>query len=61
VSTVKTAGGVGLLLGLLTPLAACAVIGAMIDAWAVNISTGTFWSQPFNVPFVVAFAAVALL
>ena len=33
----ETAGGLGLLLGLLTPLAACAVIAVMIDAWAVNV------------------------
>jgi uncharacterized membrane protein YphA (DoxX/SURF4 family) len=33
VTTAETAGGIGLLFGLLTPLAACAVIGAMIDAW----------------------------
>ena len=61
VTAAETAGGVGLLLGFLTPLAACAVIGAMVDAWAVNVSTGTFWSAPFNVPFIVAFAAAALL
>ncbi|WP_367646074.1 DoxX family protein, partial [Mycolicibacterium fortuitum] len=50
-----------LLLGILTPLAACAVIGAMVDAWAVNVSADAFWSQPFNVPFLAAFGAVALL
>jgi putative oxidoreductase len=61
VTAAETAGGIGLLLGLLTPLAACAVIAAMIDAWAVNVSAGTFWSQPFNVPFLVAVGAAALL
>ena len=33
----------------------------MIDAWAVNVSGGAFWSEPFNVPFLVAFGATALL
>ena len=61
VTVAETAGGVGLLLGLLTPVAACAVIAAMIDAWAVNVSAGVFWSEPFNVPFVVALGATALL
>ena len=40
---------------------ACGALAAMIDAWAVNVSDGAFWSQPFNVPFMVAFAATALL
>lgn len=61
VTAAETAGGVLLVLGLLTPLAACAVLAAMIDAWAVNVSGGAFWSEPFNVPFMVAFAATALL
>ncbi|MCW2686986.1 MAG: DoxX family protein [Mycobacterium sp.] len=57
----ETAGGALLLLGLLTPLAACAVIAAMLDAWAVNVSGGAFWSMPFNVPFMVAVGAAAVL
>jgi hypothetical protein len=61
VAVAETAGGIGLLLGLLTPLAACAVIAAMIDAWAVNVSADAFWSEPFNVPFIVALGATALL
>jgi uncharacterized membrane protein YphA (DoxX/SURF4 family) len=61
VTAAETLGGIGLLLGALTPLAACAVIGAMVDAWAVNVSADAFWSQPFNVPFLAAFAAAALL
>jgi putative oxidoreductase len=61
VTAAETAGGIGLLLGLLTPLATCAVIAAMIDAWAVNVSAGAFWSEPFNVPFLVAVGATALL
>jgi putative oxidoreductase len=54
VTAAETAGGIGLLLGLLTPLALCAVIAAMIDAWAVNVSAAAFWSDPFNVPFLIA-------
>jgi putative oxidoreductase len=61
VTAAETAGGIGLLLGVLTPLAACAVIAAMIDAWAVNVSAAAFWSEPFNVPFLVAAGAAALL
>jgi putative oxidoreductase len=61
VTAAETAGGIGLLLGLLTPLAACAVVAAMIDAWAVNVSAAAFWSEPFNVPFLVAAGAAALL
>ncbi|MEO3757713.1 DoxX family protein [Mycobacterium sp. B14F4] len=61
VTAAETLGGIGLLLGVLTPLAACAVIAAMIDAWAVNVSAGAFWSEPFNVPFMVAIGATALL
>jgi putative oxidoreductase len=61
VTAAETAGGIGLLLGFLTPLAACAVIAAMLDAWAVNVSAAAFWSQPFNVPFLLAVGAAALL
>ena len=61
VTAAETAGGIGLLLGLLTPLAACALVAAMIDAWAVNVAAGAFWSEPFNVPFMIGFAAMALL
>jgi uncharacterized membrane protein YphA (DoxX/SURF4 family) len=61
VTTAETVGGIGLLLGLLTPLAACAVTAAMIDAWAAIASASAFWSEPFNVPFLAAFGASALL
>ena len=61
VTATEIAGGLAMLLGLLTPLAACGLIAAMIDAWAVNVSGAAFWSDPFNVPFLVAFAATALL
>ncbi len=61
VTVAETAGGIGLVLGILTPLAACAVTGAMICAWAVNVSQGTFWSEPFNVPFLLFIGAATLL
>jgi putative oxidoreductase len=61
VTAAETAGGIGLLLGVLTPLAACAVIAAMIDAWAVNVSATAFWSDPFNAPALLAIGATALL
>ncbi|MGV0642359.1 DoxX family protein [Mycolicibacterium sp. XJ2546] len=61
VTTAETLGGIALILGVLTPLAAFAVIAAMIDAWAVNVSTAAFWSQPFNVPFLIGIGTAALL
>ena len=61
VTAAETAGGIGLLLGLLTPLAACAVTAAMIDAWAATVAGTAFWSEPVTVPFVTAFGAAALL
>jgi putative oxidoreductase len=61
VTTAETVGGVGLLLGLPTPLAAWAVTAAMIDAWSSNVSGSAFWSKPVTVPFVTAFGATALL
>ncbi len=61
VSFAETVGGVGLILGLLTPLAAMAVVAVMIDAWLVNVSGAAFWSNPFNLPFVLGFGAVAVL
>ena len=61
VTATEIAGGLGLLLGFLTPLAACGIVAAMIDAWAVTGSGATVWTDPFNVPFLVAFAAAALL
>lgn len=60
-SGAEALGGLGLLLGLVTPLAACAVIAAMIDAWAVNVAGTAFWSDPFNIPFLLAFAATTVL
>jgi uncharacterized membrane protein YphA (DoxX/SURF4 family) len=61
VTAAETAGGIGLLLGLLTPVAACAILAAMIDAWAVNVSAAAFWSEPFNVPFLAGLGATTLL
>ena len=61
VTLAETAGGIGLILGLLTPLSACAVAGAMICAWAVNVSQGAVWSEPFNVPFLLFIGAAALI
>ena len=61
VTIAETLGGIGLILGILTPLAACAVAGAMICAWAVNVSQGAFWSEPFNVPFLLFLGATTLL
>jgi putative oxidoreductase len=61
VTASETAGGIGLVLGLLTPLAACAVAGAMICAWAVHASEGAFWSEPFNVPFLLFIGAATLM
>ena len=61
VTVAETAGGIGLIVGLLTPLSACAVVGAMICAWAVNVSQGVVWSDPFNVPFLLFVGAVTLL
>ncbi|MGE2836437.1 DoxX family protein [Mycobacterium sp. SMC-4] len=61
VTTAETLGGVGLLLGALTPVAACAVFSAMLCAWAVNVSGAAFWSEPFNTPFLIGLGAAALL
>ena len=38
-----------------------AVIAAMVDAWAVNVSASAFWSEPFNAPFLIGIGATALL
>lgn len=61
VTSAETLGGLGLIFGALTPLAAFAVISAMVDAWAVNVSVSAFWSEPFNVPFLIGIGATALL
>ncbi|KUI14114.1 DoxX family protein [Mycobacterium sp. GA-1285] len=61
VTAAETLGGVGLIFGALTPLAACAVVASMLDAWAVNVSQSAFWSEPFNAPFLIGIGAAALL
>lgn len=61
VTVTELLGGIGLILGALTPLAACAVVAAMLDAWAVNISADSVWANPFNAPFLIALGAVTLL
>ncbi|CAA0133193.1 Uncharacterised protein [Mycolicibacterium vanbaalenii] len=61
VTAAETLGGIGLILGALTPLAACAAVGSMLCAWAVNVSGTAFWSEPFNIPFLIGVGAVALL
>lgn len=61
VTGAETLGAVALLLGALTPLGACAVLSAMLCAWAVNVSATAFWSEPFNVPFLLGVGAAALL
>ena len=57
----ETLGGIGLLLGAFTPLAACAVVSTMLCAWAVNVSGAAFWAQPFNAAFLIGIGAAALL
>ena len=61
VTASETIGGIGLLLGVLTPLSASAVLGAMLCAWAVNVSGSAFWSDPFNVPFLLGLGATTLM
>lgn len=61
VTATETLSGVALILGLLTPLAGCAALSSMLCAWAVNVSGGAFWSEPFNVPFLIGLGGAALL
>ena len=61
VMSTELLGGLALLLGVLTPLAACAVTAAMMCAWAADVAGNTFWANPFNVPFLLAIAAIAVL
>ncbi|KWX69110.1 DoxX family protein [Mycobacterium sp. NAZ190054] len=61
VTATETVSGIALLLGLLTPLAGAAALGAMLCAWAVNVSGAAFWSDPFNVPFLLGLGAAALI
>lgn len=61
VTAAEALGGIGLLVGALTPLAACAAVSSMLCAWAVNVSGTAFWSEPFNIPFLIGVGALALL
>ena len=61
VTAAEVLGGLGLLLGMLTPVAACAVLSTMLCAWAVNVSGAAFWAEPFNVAFLIGIGAAALL
>ncbi|WNG86319.1 DoxX family protein [Mycobacterium sp. ITM-2016-00317] len=61
VSATEILGGLALLLGVLTPLAGCAALGAMLCAWAVNVSGAAFWSEPFNVPFLLGLGAATMI
>ncbi|MGW8380391.1 DoxX family membrane protein [Streptomyces sp. ODS28] len=53
----ETFGGLGLVIGLLTPLAGAAVLGTMINAVSVTASGG--WFAPEGVEFAVLIAAGA--
>lgn len=61
VTATETVSGIGLLLGLMTPLAAAAGLGAMLCAWAVNVSAAAVWEDPFNAPFLIGLGAATLL
>lgn len=61
VSFAEAGGGALLIVGLLTPLAAFAVIAVMLDAWAVDVSSMSLWEQPFNHPFALALGGVTVL
>ncbi|MEU9247179.1 DoxX family protein [Streptomyces sp. NPDC048385] len=53
-------GGLGLVVGLLTPLAAAAVIGVMINAMVTVSGAHGLWSQDGGVEYNVAICVVAL-
>lgn len=56
----ELAGGLGLAVGLFTPLAAAAVIGVMINAMATVSGAHGLWSQNGGVEYSVAISVVAL-
>ncbi|MFD7239910.1 DoxX family protein [Streptomyces syringium] len=56
----ETLGGLGLALGLLTPLAAAAVLGTMINALDVTWDGGFFLPKGVEFTLLVALAATAL-
>ncbi|MEU9973592.1 DoxX family protein [Streptomyces sp. NPDC051014] len=53
-------GGLGLLVGLLTPLAAAAVVGVMINAMVTVTAAHGFWDEDGGVEYNVAICVVAL-
>ena len=53
-------GGIGLALGLFTPLAAAAVIGVMINAMATVTGAHGLWESQGGVEYSVCIAVVAL-
>ncbi|WP_431944543.1 DoxX family protein [Actinacidiphila sp. bgisy167] len=53
-------GGVGLALGLFTPLAAAALIGVMINAMATVTGTHGLWDQQGGIEYNLAITVVAL-
>ncbi|MEO3754046.1 DoxX family protein [Streptomyces sp. B6B3] len=57
----ETFGGLGLMLGLLTPLAAAAVLGTMINAvFAVHWDSGFFAPEGFEYPMLIGLGAASL-
>ncbi|GAA3178635.1 MULTISPECIES: DoxX family membrane protein [Streptomyces] len=56
----ETLGGLGLALGLLTPLAAAAVAGTLVNALAVKWGGGFFAPEGVEYEILIALAAVAL-
>lgn len=56
----ETLGGLGLVLGLLTPLAGAAVVGTLINAMAVKWSGGFFAPKGVEYELVLAAGAAAL-
>ncbi|MFD3562335.1 DoxX family protein [Streptomyces sp. NPDC058686] len=56
----ETLGGLGLALGLLTPLAAAAVAGTLVNAIAVKWGGGFFAPQGIEYELLIALGAVAL-
>ncbi|MGW4824566.1 DoxX family protein [Streptomyces sp. NPDC004227] len=56
----ETLGGLGLVLGLLTPLAAAAVAGTLVNAISVKWGGGFFAPQGVEYELLIALSAVAL-
>lgn len=56
----ETLGGLGLALGLLTPLAGAAVLGAMVNAVSADWSGGFFSPKGIEYPLLIGLAAAGL-